>query len=131
MAQPVSKQPKLGETKVYDATLPCTEEAQGHLPVSWTTTQRARETHHIEAWYDWYAKDELPTGYWDQHLTRVHNPDEKTIASVADLPGDLPWGLEHLIVESLQVEHCLNLSMIRSANRLLPTFSSIGGVMGS
>ena len=33
----------------------------------------------------------------------MQSADEKAIVSVANLLGDFPWGLEHLIVESLEV----------------------------
>ena len=52
------------------------------LPVSWMAAQKAIEAFgytkrdSIEARCDWYAKDELPKGYWDQHLTRAQSPTE-------------------------------------------------------
>ena len=107
VTRPVSKQPKLGETKGYDTTLPAPwKKHRDILPASWTAAQRAAESFEhaksesIEAWRCWYVKDELPIGYWDQHLTRVSNPDEGAIASVSNLPGDFPWGVEHLIMDS-------------------------------
>ena len=85
----------------------------------------------IEAWYDWYVKDELRKSYWDQRLSHVQSPDEKSIASVANLLGDFPWGLEHLIVESLEgpALHQPMLSMILLPGRLSTTLSWIGEMM--
>ena len=67
------------------------EEAQGQLacfvdscPES-NGTFKYTKRDSIETWCDWFAKDELPTGYWEQNLTHVQNLDEKTIVSVADL----------------------------------------------
>ena len=56
-----------------------------------------------EAWRDWYVRDELPKGYWEQHLTHGQSPTEITIVSVYGMPADFFFG----IVSTLSMFHWL------------------------
>ena len=85
-----------------------------NLLVSWAAAQKATAAFEhakrdsVEAWYDWHVQDELPKTFWGQHLTRVQSPMESTNVSVAVMPADFPWGIEHLSVASLEVQLRVN-----------------------
>ena len=71
VAQPLSKQPKLGEAHVLDTSVPALwKKHRDILPVSWMAAQEATEAFEytkrdsIEAWCDRYVKDELSKGFW-------------------------------------------------------------------
>ena len=61
-----------------------------------------------EAWCDWHVKGDLPKNYREHHLTHVTNSAQSTIVAVAALPDDFPFNIEHTIVESSEVHHCVN-----------------------
>ena len=79
VTQLVSKQAKLGELSVVDASLPAPwKKHRDILPVSWMAAQKATSAFEcfkcdsIVARYDWYVEDELRKDFWGQHLTHGH-----------------------------------------------------------
>ena len=117
VAQPLSKRPKLGELTMLDTSLPAPwRKYRDILLVSWMAVRKTIETFgytkhdSIAARYDWCVKDGL------QKPLRAIGPASHACAksyrehscACCYSAWRVPWGFEHLIVESLAVQHCVN-----------------------
>ena len=58
-----------------------------------------------EGWYDWYVKDELPRGFWNQHMSHCNMPTEHCIMEVANLPPD--FSLNTMVAQRLKMRRVI------------------------